>query len=303
MKKILIIADLEGIIGMIGPRSHKSPGQLMMDQVILAAECIFDVEGNCLIEICDAHNDGQLLRGMKCTHPNVSFLYGIDELKNCGWDYAYCILLGFHAMANSGGVWDHTFRNDILHIWREGKDEYIGEVTALILWANSKAVPVALVSGEGPFAHEADAFSIPTYIINTRTISEQYAALRQAIRSGISCIKNVGYYVDEFKICVEVNNADKLILLSEKGYVVADGAVQFAGVEAFFNELYRFAADLNQANREIIYTNTEFARMLKKMDAQQDSLRELSEILHKPLPLLDAADRNLIRRRMNLCEN
>lgn len=297
-KKVLIIADLEGIIGMTPPMNLTSPEKNMAEQLRFTAQCIINKEKNCLIDICNVHNDGTLLKNSPLNDTCCRLMRGINGLKHCDWNYAYCIMIGFHGMSGTGGFYDHTFRPDILQIHREGISEYLGEVGTLILWMHSKGIPVALVSGEGFFDSEVLPFSIPVHKVGGMSITEQYLAFESALNDALTTAENAVRYSDHMKIAVKIDNPDKIALLTEKGFHTTSSEVLFKNINDFFFELYRLAVELNKAAEYIIRLNTEFAKQLAAQNISFEDCRNMQQLFQKPLDLISASDRETIKSRL-----
>lgn len=302
-RKVLIVADLEGIIGFNYYAPIETEKKLMNEELQYAIGCILEKEKNCEITVCNIHRDGLLLAEEDIMPARASLLKGVDALVACSWDFDFAIMLGFHGKANSGGIFDHTFRPDFARMWRTENNVDIdtGEVAAFSLWIESKGIPVILVSGEGNFDDEIRNATCRIHKVNRfQSYDEQYCSLDADIAAGLRKEHTLDNADDSAMIFIQVDNLDKVPILESKGFATKDGCIVFDNLECFFRNLYKFAAALSTAYKQVADVNLKFAYSIKELAVEKQDYPELNEIFAKPLELVNEADRNAVKQRLGL---
>ncbi|HWS29347.1 MAG TPA: M55 family metallopeptidase [Clostridia bacterium] len=300
-EKALIVVDLEGIIGLELYTSQEHARELMRDELLCAIDCIIRWDDRYRITVCNIHCDGQLLCEADLLPCGETLLKGITALAACSWDFDFAIMLGFHGKANSGGMFDHTFRPDFRRIRRAQSEIEMGEVAAFMTWIESKRIPVILVSGEGNFEGE---ISNPLCVVHKidRYLSKanQLCSLNASLEACLLEEHIVSDVEDVAKIYVQVDNSDKLPIIESEGFTIDDGLVVFHDLDYFFRNLYRFAGALCVAYRQVVEKNREFAKAVKALGIEKEEFPELSEIFARPLDLINEDDRRVVRQRLGL---
>ena len=297
--RVLIVADLEGIIGLstLGSEASKN---LMSSELNFIVNYISRTTETREITVCDIHNYGLLLEREDFAQ-EITLIKGIDKLWGCGWNFDFAIMVGFHGKTDSGGLFDHTFRNDFIRLWCPGIDSDMGEVAAFSLWIESKGIPVVLVSGEGNFDDEIKRTSCIIHkVIHTQSIAGQYHTLVEDLKKSMSTIHGPLYFEDTHKVYVEVDNHDKLEIVANENFSIEDGAVVFNNLDCFFGELYPFVDALIKAYFRVAKENYSFANSIKKLNIAKHDYPELNDIFEKPIGLITEYDRNLIKQRLGL---
>lgn len=153
-KKVIILYDLEGIIGIVSlhPTHKKRNDSLAAHELGLVIDELREA-GFSSIAICCVHNigidDQEIYRLIDDKQIEI---VSFEELATNISRYQYAVMIGFHGMANSGGRFDHTFRFDILSC--EYNNLVIGEVGIFYRFLLNNNIKVILISGEGNFLHE-----------------------------------------------------------------------------------------------------------------------------------------------------
>jgi D-amino peptidase len=163
--KVYIMTDLEGVGGVVLPRQVLQPGDPMYEQarhyltqevnsaiegaLEAGAERVLVIDGhganNAYNLILDELNEeAEVVLGS----PWGRYLPYIDE----GWDAIFCI--GFHSMAGSPGVLEHTMSSaSWVNCYINGKKA--GELAWVAGYAGHYGIPVALVTGDDVLCKEA----------------------------------------------------------------------------------------------------------------------------------------------------
>ena len=297
---ILIIVDLEGIIGMKKGVTKEYARFLMIRELQYVVNTITEYNELCSITICDVHNDGTLLsNGLVAT--NIKCLNGINKLTRTPWNYDIAMLIGFHAMANQGGIFDHTFRSDIEGIYLESTREAIGEISGLVLFSENKGVPVIFISGEGNFENEVSTKKIPIHKVNDKDdLDKQYKELCNFIAISLESHINPVVSHEKQRVFVRVDNSDKVLRLQSDGFSISDKEVVFDSIEDFFLNLYRFGDALNRATSHIIKENLQLARRIQMANIGKGECENIMQLLSKPISMINEEDRLMIRQSLNL---
>lgn len=150
--RVLIIADMEGVIG-IDSRAACNPQapeyergrQLLADEVNLVAEAA-RTAGATDVSVIDWHAGGgnltdEVLEGVRV----------VSEDLTPGYDVV--LLTGFHAMAGTADAFIPHTMNQITTLEVHG-DPW-GEIAILSRWAGDHGIPVALVTGDDATVLEA----------------------------------------------------------------------------------------------------------------------------------------------------
>ena len=154
--RVLIIADMEGVIGIESREQCNSrmpeyqPGrQMLADEVNLVAAAARDA-GASSTAVIDWHAGGGNLS------PDL-----LDEgveivAEDFSPGYDVVLLTGFHAMAGTGDAFiSHTMSQPVT---LEMNGVQSGELAILSRWSGEAGVPVALVSGDDATLAEAETF-------------------------------------------------------------------------------------------------------------------------------------------------
>lgn len=142
MKRILILADMEGCCGIHDLSDEEFCVSCMIaevDYIIHELQTLLP----CEITILDCHNDGLSLKQHceSCHIPFVNHLWSLDHT-----DYDMAFLVGFHGMRGQEGILSHTMRNDIVSL--KIGEQIVGEVGLLMDWLASYGIPAVYISGD-----------------------------------------------------------------------------------------------------------------------------------------------------------
>lgn len=303
--EILVIVDMEGIIGVIDLNDTPYNVKLAYKEI----ECvIMELKSNGYpdITICNIHDDGTLLDEKEIKGLGAKLISGIHNLVDKINDFSLAILIGFHCKKNTGWRFDHTFRIDIDKIIYGGDN--IGEVGAYCRWLALEDIPVIFVSGEGKYQEEINCFDCITHQIisvseSIDLIQGEYLLLRSLLISAIKLFK-VGKIscpiIENMELYVGVNNTDKYTLLKKKFEVSEDKQyIIFPTMIAFFEQLYNLAVSLNEAEQIIYEQNMRLVKEIKQSKMAQQEIRDLlSDYLKKDISCINNFDRNIVAKRM-----
>lgn len=156
MTRVLIIADMEGVIGIeqveaCNPRlpEYEAGATLLAAEVNVVAAAARDA-GATSVSVIDWHAGGGNLKP-KMLDVGVEI---VAEDFSPGYDVV--LLTGYHAMAGTTDAFiSHTMSQ---RVTLELNGEQAGELALLSRWAGEEAVPVALVTGDRSATLESGRF-------------------------------------------------------------------------------------------------------------------------------------------------
>ena len=299
MKNILILLDIEGIIGIENMTDIEKNREKTYEQLICTIRKIREFEILDRIVIADIHNRGEMLEDDIIEKMNVELIRGIQNLIFQIDQFEYALMIGFHCKRYGGGKFPHTFRQDF--IWLKYGLEELGEVGIFYRWLTSKKINVIFISGEGDFKSEIDKYSGVIFqvldTVDTNVIYKNYMmSLEMALRE-----KKEKYEIfQEEKIIIKVNNKDKYKMLKIKGYKInKNGEIEFISLDEFFLELYRLAIDLNEINLYIYQENLKIVNCLNSLNLPKKKIYKIIEFIkNKDILDIDEFDRTIIKKRI-----
>lgn len=295
-KRLLIIADLEGMIGVTDPSDLGKSIEYGMEEIWFVIR-EFNSYGIRRITVANIHNDGKCYSPDTFDGQGVPLLRGMEELYRNIAEYDAAILIGFHGMYQSGGMFDHTFRMDITEL-RYG-EEKLGEVGVFTLWLASHRIPAYLVSGEGNFRNE---IKLPECVIHEMKFpivtddqyKTEYGELKKAVKDAATRM-TTGIMASNYPsstLRVNVDNPDKYRIMRDFQYISAErDCFVFPSIDVMFNCMYDFTRRLNLAMENIYYDNKRFFRLYRELvgNEQYEHLRK--EYQNKDLFLISLNDR------------
>lgn len=169
-KKVFVITDLEGVVGIFNfdlqcvpfkgalyPESRK----LLAGEVNAAIQGL--AEGGATdIVVYDNHYGGHNLSALDLTQPlgaQVTLLGGSPVSPTLGLDRSYnaLVFIGLHAMAGApNAILPHSFTWDVKNIWVNGRK--VGEIGSRVMLAGELGIPAILVSGDQAACDEFHGF-------------------------------------------------------------------------------------------------------------------------------------------------
>ena len=151
-RKILILSDLEGILGVDSIFNTKSNVSKYQREV----SAYLQVASKLGYEVfyCDMHGNGTMVGWNDKESP---FRIIAKEKLKCELSqtcFNCAAMIGFHAKAGSDGVLSHTFTDEVLDLRIGG--ESAGEIEIIALWLWKYRIPVAFLSGRREAQEEAE---------------------------------------------------------------------------------------------------------------------------------------------------
>lgn len=246
MKNILIIADLEAIIGVQNLQDKKT-NEILLYKEISTVVCA--IPDNINIYLCYSHDDGILPDVVKRMDRNFNI---IEKIKNIDFsiEYDMAFLIGFHGKKSDVCKFPHTFRSEVDKLLL-GEEE-VGEIEMVGNLLSYYDIPVSLISTESQVINYLKYKCIYHDIIGEEDNSI-YERLKNDVIKAITTKADVLKYDDaEVKIIFNqyVLNMIKEMTLSVKTF--------FNDTITFFNYLPNLHIPLNHIIRrdmEIMYQN------------------------------------------------
>ncbi|HEX5484277.1 MAG TPA: M55 family metallopeptidase [Terriglobia bacterium] len=161
-KKVLVIADLEGVDGVFNFDLQcipfKSPlyqesRKALTGEVNAAIQGLSE-GGATKVVVYDNHYGGHNLSSAEI-NPKALLLAGSPVSPTLGLDSSYkaIIFIGLHSMAGTrNGVLPHSFSWDIENIWVNGKK--VGEIGSRVMLAGQLGIPAIMLAGDAAACKE-----------------------------------------------------------------------------------------------------------------------------------------------------
>lgn len=303
-RKIIVIVDIEGIIGIRKICDINQNVRLAYRELKML---IIEVQkyGWQDVYICNIHDDGTCLEKEVLEGMGYIFVNGLNELCNKLEDFGYGMMVGFHGKRDSGGMFDHTFRDDIRSVECNGKE--IGEVGMFYKWLSEKGVQVVFISGEGYFADEIDNKNCIIHsMISFGRYNEERERFLTRLRKAMVIMKGslINNKPEEEKTEVRLKLCSEDVYYIMKGnecYKVKTDYIYFESVDKFFREILEFCKELNKINRIIYKNNLEFISHIKENGYTQDELQEkIGGYLNYNVEYLNYKERNRIATELGM---
>lgn len=123
MKKILVLSDLEGTIGVVSGVSNEEANLLRKKELEVLLEVLLK-EKDSLIYLCDCHGSGKNLDNQFTDIGNLQIVQNYWNI-DFSIKYEFAIMIGFHAKAGAKGL-AHSFLMDFKSVSMGGRE--VGEI-------------------------------------------------------------------------------------------------------------------------------------------------------------------------------
>lgn len=311
--KVFILADLEGIIGVKDLNDMAQCRALMLKEIGTVLTTLKKL-CSCVIWVCNIHGEGDLLTEDDARELGANLVNGVKLMtQQLEWDFDFAIMVGFHGKKDSGGVFDHTFRNDILRVEYKGNE--VGEVAAFKSYIEHKGVPVIFVSGEGNLKQELLGSDCAIHYAESGNgssvdLEEFYLKLSvdiQRIYERFMC--DIQSWITEHtegQVRVFIDNPDKYEILHDRYELdtTADTCFLFQTMDDFLLHLYDFCHDLSSASLDIYRENVQFVQKMRLcINRNIEPSFEIKELLKQTLFSLSRCDRLRIAEQFDMAGN
>lgn len=301
-KNVLILVDLEGIIGVRDISELEYCRKLMIDE-LLQVIGVLNQYGYHQVTVCNIHNDGKLLGKEDAKLLGVELITGVLALSRQALNFEFAMLLGFHSMKGVGGNFDHTFRFDFDEVWFDGNS--LGEVGLYTRWFELSNIPVLLVSGEGNFIQELIHESCLIHIVDGKAekdLSLQYEELKRLVDKCLQKPIRKPSKIQDGNVEIIVDNNDKYELLSKDPYhyCVINQKFVFSSLNDFFYSLYDYSVSLNRVTGEILRKNRQLGmEIIQKRISIEDLDPQVVPFFSLPLSRIDCSARIILSKILN----
>lgn len=237
--KVYIMADMEGISGIVDKEQFEDSGRMYNEgRLLYTMEVNAAIEGaveaGCTeIVVRDGHTN-RLNLMMDKVHPQGKYLIGKwNTFEGLDRSVDALVMIGFHAMAGTpNAVWDHTNAwEGWLNLKVNGID--MGEIGAIAAVAGYFDIPLLFISGDAAAVKEAGDLAGGVSYVSVKegfgrlcalSLSPQEARLR--IREGVrqALVHKNASTVKPLKIrmpatvTLEVSNTSTADMMESKGY-------------------------------------------------------------------------------------
>lgn len=169
MKKIIILCDLEGCIGIDMLQNIDADAYMYCKECDIVLTTLSSLFPQYKLYVCDCHNNGQILPRLSYAFPQVIFYsqpWNIDFSQN----FDYGMFIGFHGHNHTADPLAHSFRPEITEVYLG--DNMVGELRI--------------------FSNVLAKYNIPTVFFNgSKWITEETSSLDHAVKS---CIDHIGVF-------------------------------------------------------------------------------------------------------------
>lgn len=277
MNNILIILDLEIIIGVEDLRDKKTNEILLYKEISTIINCMPDNN----IYLCYSHNDG-VLPGNLVEDLN-SRLHIIEKIKNIDFNIKYdtAFLIGFHGKKSDCCKFPHTFRDEIEALFLGDKE--VGEIEMIVNLLAYYKIPVSLISTETSVINYLN-YNCIYHNIDRGNISLIYLNLENDVKRALNS-QNILSEFNNSKVTIAYNKyVQKMIEELE-----LDVETSFGNTIDFFNYLPGLHIPLNyiiKKNIDIRY------KIIKNRPKSLDLIRDknIRKLLDKDIESLTYFD-------------
>jgi len=314
MTHALILADIEGIISINDLSEDEKSRELFTQEVELYIKTLLENSVD-KITVCDAHNKGNMiLPRIAKDNDNVKL---VSQVRSVSFEekYDFAIMVGYHGMEGSNGIWSHTYRYDIKRISvynkKLGINIPIGEVEVNTRWLGHHGIPVIFVSGDREATYEANQFNPYRQASCVRTLFQideiktepLWGKLADNLKSAIRLEWDLCLSQDDSPVLVEFYHSEMADALASKGYTKPnnpDGGegIIFRNCAELVSEIHKLADHLNRIGYETETTNIAFLKEVRKiakdLDKEVVANSEAGPLLGTSLSLLDKTSREKI---------
>ncbi|QSX05562.1 M55 family metallopeptidase [Sedimentibacter sp. zth1] len=301
-ENILILADMEGIIG-IYDMSDKDKCKSYMETEIklLLDELISNDEFE--IYFCDIHDNGETTSELYSLYPTVNFI-------KCYWNidfkikYDYAMLTGLHAKSGIG-VLAHSFRDEIKNVFLG--ERIVGEIEVFINLLAYYKIPTIFVSADEQAMNE-----IPSYVVSTNiskssldkekvknNLTKKYKAYVKNLRYGLSHRDRAKYKYNSDSVQIELQDNNLLQYLEDSGIYTKSNMIYINDNVKIMDNLLKVANLMNT------YYKNEYVKLLKKLrekfrncDFNNIKSKKMKRILSIPLQNLSLDDLKIVNAEL-----
>ena len=255
--RVLIIADLEGIIGVTHLQDKKHCENCFRKELRVYVDCLKEMYDGVTITICDCHNSGETIVAVRESFFDcnvVSCLWNIDFHVT----YNFAILVGFHAMSLRPCAFSHSFRPEIRRVRLGDRD--VGEASLISNYLFSKSIPVLFVSGDDECIREMNSIPCGKFSTSKGLKEVMYERLAKSLRASIQKSSLFCGYHDD-KVRLDFFNPDLIPILVMKGYNNDEkGSIYFENTSLFFSGIRDFCHELNKCSALLYRRNFELLK-------------------------------------------
>lgn len=182
--KVFISVDMEGISGVVnwkqtehGKEDYERFRKLMTQEANAAIEGAFEA-GAREVLVNDSHGSMRNLI-LEELNPEARLISGstkfMSMMEGIGQGFDAAIFVGYHSMASSTGVLNHTYSGKVSHYRVNGR--VMGETGMNALVAGYYGVPVVVVTGDSEVTREARELLQTVETVTVKEPRSQFSAL------------------------------------------------------------------------------------------------------------------------------
>jgi len=290
----LILADIEGIVGIENFLDDvKNSKEIYTREIEVYINALLrnDVKK---ITVCDSHSKGDMILPRVISN-KVNL---VSRTENISFDinYDFAIMVGYHGMSESPGIFPHTLRFDFKHI-RIGEIP-IGEVELYSRWLGHHGIPVILVTGDREATYEANCFNAyrNTCCSRSKFVKKEdagliYRKLSLSVDMAMQLDKNKCLSIDDDETSIEFYNPDNIGTLETEGYKSKNGRLIFKNCTDIVSHIFSLVESMNRINAHYLEINSEFLKnireLAKNFSREDVEKTNIMPLLRKNLMFLD----------------
>lgn len=186
MENLLIIADMEGCIGVNDLINYDECIKCMENEITVILDTLRQ-EGDFNIILLDCHNDGRALKTF-AEKNNIEFIQHLWNLKNT-YRFKRAIMVGFHAKKGSVGILSHTLRPEIDKLLLG--DREIGEVELVVNYLSYFNINIIYISGDLSIKNELIGYKgvfcpVKSLANDNQSIEQSYAKVKSYLAESLT---------------------------------------------------------------------------------------------------------------------
>lgn len=271
IENILIIVDLEGIIGVNNLKDEQKIEKLLYKEIKVIIDAIPE---KYKLYFCYEHNNGLIPNSIKNLKRDIIFISKVENI-DFSMKYDISFLIGFHGRKFDICKFPHVYRDEIDHIFLG--DYEVGEIEIISNLLAFYKIPVVLISAE-KIVIDNLLYDCCYHIVDDNADREvQYKELGNCVKKSLVYEgERITYDSSSLKIKYD---RDTLIFSEASGIYLQS---EFRDTLDFCKKISTIAKKLNKiAERSILFMLKEINRM------KPESLEEVKEQYVKDLIITD----------------
>lgn len=286
MENLLIIADMEGCIGINDLSDYNYCVKCMETEITVILDTLRQ-EGDFNIVLLDCHNDGTSLKNF-AEKNNIEFvqqLWGINDILR----FKRAIMVGFHAKKGASGILSHTLRPEIDKLLL-GKRE-IGEVEFVINYLSYFNINVIYISGDSNIRDELIGYKgifcpIKSLVHENQSKDQLYTKVKTYLtKSLLEDVPMQNYNSSQIKIKLMSDTFIKFI--PSELFSIRGKNILFKNTIDAYAKIKELCFFLNLSENYLVFLVRRISAMIKKHYSKEEFIKIKSHRIRKILAYAD----------------